>query len=56
LQMKGTLSNNQITLPLPSPETIAGLNRLLVQNGIDVYEICTVKKDLETIFIELINQ
>ena len=56
LEMKGTLSNKQVLLPLPPPETIAGINRLLVQNGIDVYEMCIVKKDLETIFIELINQ
>lgn len=56
LQMEGTISNSQVILPLPPPETIAAINRLLVQNGIDVYEMSVVKKDLETIFIELINQ
>ncbi len=56
LEMNGTVYNQQITLPLPPPETIAALNRLLVQKGIDVYEMSTIKKDLETIFIELINQ
>ena len=56
LEMNGKVYKERITLPLPPPENIAAFNRLLVQNGIDVYEMSTVKKDLETIFIELINQ
>jgi len=41
---------------LPPKEIIAVLNRQLVNNNIDVYAMSTVKKDLETIFMELINQ
>jgi len=56
LEMNGNTVNGQITVPLPAADIIAAFNRLLVQNGIEVYEMSIHKKDLETIFIELINQ
>lgn len=43
-----------IRLPVLAPSEIASLNRHLVEGGVGVYEIRTVKSDLETIFFELI--
>lgn len=45
----------RLLLPVLPKATVAALNAKLVNNGIDVYEISTQRKDLETIFIELIN-
>jgi len=56
LQLNGTVEHGKLVLPIPSKETIARLNRSLVNNGIDVFEMSIIKKDLETIFMELINQ
>ncbi len=56
MQLDGTIDGGRITLPIPSKEDIATLNNKLVHAGIDVYEMSVVKKDLETIFMELINQ
>jgi lantibiotic transport system ATP-binding protein len=56
LQLNGRVEEDKLILPIPSTETIANLNRQLVNAGIDVYEMSVVKKDLETIFMELINQ
>ncbi|MEI9956264.1 MAG: ABC transporter ATP-binding protein [Ferruginibacter sp.] len=55
MQLSSSIDNNKIILPIPSKENIAALNKLLVNSGIDVYEMNPVKKDLETIFMELIN-
>jgi len=55
MQLNGIIENNRFILPVPSRETIAALNRQLVNNGIEVYEMSAVRKDLETIFMELIN-
>jgi ABC-type multidrug transport system ATPase subunit len=55
MQLNGVIENNKIIMPVQSKETIASLTRQLVHNSIDVYEISPVKKDLETIFMELIN-
>ena len=55
MQLNGVIENNKIIMPVQSKETIASLTRHLVHNSIDVYEISPVKKDLETIFMELIN-
>jgi len=49
------IENGKVVMPLVAKETIAILNRRLVRDGIDVYEISQVKNDLETIFIDLIN-
>lgn len=48
--------NGKITLRALSRETIATINQQLVARGVEVYEISVVKNDLETIFIDLINQ
>lgn len=55
MQLNGIIDNNRFILPVPSRETIAVLNSQLVNNGIEVYEISPLRKDLETIFMELIN-
>ena len=49
------IENGKVVMPLVAKETIANLNRHLVRAGIDVFEISKVKNDLETIFIDLIN-
>jgi len=56
MQLHGTIDAGRITLPIPSKDNIASLNSRLVHQGIDVYEMSVVKKDLETLFMELINQ
>jgi len=56
MDLDGSCDNQKIVLPIPSKETIAELNRKLIQEDIDVYEMSVVKKDLETIFMELVNQ
>lgn len=48
--------NGKIVLPSLGKETIASLNQQFVTNNILVYEISVVKNDLESIFIDLINQ
>lgn len=56
MKLDGSIDAGRIMLPIPSKENIAGINSRLVHEGIDVYEMSVVKKDLETIFMELINQ
>ena len=48
-------SNGQLALPLIEKEIIAKLNRQLVEQGIEVYQISTLQKDLESIFIDFIK-
>jgi ABC-type multidrug transport system ATPase subunit len=48
-------ANNVITIPLAEAATIAYLNQQLVAHDIPVYEISTVTNDLESIFIDLVN-
>ena len=50
-----TTANGKLLMPIPSKETIATINRAFVQAGINVYEMSTNKKDLESIFMELIK-
>lgn len=47
--------NGHITIPLIDNEGIAGLVKQLVIAGVDIYQISTIKNDLESIFIDLIN-
>lgn len=47
--------NGYITIPLIDNEGIAGLVKQLVSAGVDIYQISTIKNDLESIFIDLIN-
>ena len=56
LHLNGSIENGKMILPVPSKEIIAKLNRQLINAGIDVFEMSPVKKDLETIFMELINR
>ncbi len=49
------LKDGKITMPLASNKIIAQINQQLVNNDIEVYEISTVKNDLETIFMDVIN-
>lgn len=47
--------DGRIILPAISKQTIAKINRQLVENGIEVYEIQAIKNDLESIFMDFIN-
>ena len=49
------VDNEKIVMPVIPKDALASVNRQLVQAGVDVYEISTVKNDLESIFINLIN-
>ena len=49
------VDESRITIPFVTREQIAGLNRLLVAEGVDVYEISVVRNDLESIFIDLVS-
>ncbi len=49
------VDNEKIVMPVMPKDALAAINRQLVQGGVDVYEITTVKNDLESIFINLIN-
>lgn len=54
-QVTAHIAEGRIIMPLAPKEQIAGINRQLVQQGIEVYEISKIKNDLETIFIDLTN-
>jgi hypothetical protein len=43
-------------MPIEDKQILAGLNKKLVKEGIDVYQISTVKNDLESIFMDIVNQ
>jgi len=46
----------EIVLPALTGERIASLNRMLMARNLDVYEIRTVRNDLETIFLNLVRE
>jgi ABC-2 type transport system ATP-binding protein len=48
-----TVSNNQVWISNLDKHLISQLNAQLVQRNIEVYQIATVKQDLESIFIDL---
>jgi lantibiotic transport system ATP-binding protein len=50
-----TTIKGQITIPAVEKETVAALNKQLVNNGIEVYQISLEKNDLESIFIDLVK-
>ncbi|MEO7523653.1 MAG: ABC transporter ATP-binding protein [Ferruginibacter sp.] len=56
LHLNGMIEDGKMLLPIPGREIIAKINNQLVREGIDVFEMSVIRKDLETIFIELINQ
>ena len=49
------LEDGELVLPALPEERIAALNRGLVAREVDVYEIRSVRKDLETIFLNLVE-
>ena len=53
--MEAHSDNGKIILDVMPKEKIAYINEQLVKNGVAVYSIATVKNDLETIFMNLIN-
>jgi ABC-2 type transport system ATP-binding protein len=50
------LTDGEIVLPPLTGERIAALNRQLTACNLDVYEIRTVRNDLETIFLNLVKE
>lgn len=48
-------SNGNVTIPIAEKKMIAKINADLVNSGVAVYEIATVKNDLESIFMDLVN-
>jgi ABC-2 type transport system ATP-binding protein len=50
-----TLKDGLVTIPLVSKKVIAAINQHIVNSGIEVYEISIIKKNLETIFMDLIT-
>jgi len=49
------MQNNKIVLPLIGRNLISEMNKTLIQEQLDVYEISIVKNDLESIFFNLVN-
>jgi lantibiotic transport system ATP-binding protein len=56
LNITARIENEIIALPLLEKQQIAGINRRLVREGVDVYEIKTVRNDLESIFFDVIGE
>ncbi len=50
------MTDGEIVLPALTGERIAALNRQLTARNLDVYEIRTVRNDLETIFLNLVRE
>jgi ABC-2 type transport system ATP-binding protein len=53
--IKPLQSNDAVTIPIAEKKMIAKINADLVNSGVAVYEIATVKNDLESIFMDLVN-
>jgi ABC-type multidrug transport system ATPase subunit len=53
--IQADITNNIIALPTMGNSGIAQLNKMLVEQGIDVHQIHTVRNDLESIFMEIIK-
>jgi hypothetical protein len=49
------IQNDKIILPLLNRNAVAEMNKALIQQQFDVYEISIVKNDLESIFFNLVN-
>jgi ABC-2 type transport system ATP-binding protein len=49
------VQSNKIVLPLLSKNVVAEMNKALIQQQFDVYELSIVKNDLESIFFNLVN-
>jgi len=44
---------NDLVVPYKDPEQVASINRMLVDNDLDVYNLHPCKQTLETIFMNL---
>ena len=53
--LESKFDEGQFILPAIDKEKIAELNRQLIAQGIDVYEIGVVRSDLEKIFIDMVS-
>ncbi|MBL7864160.1 MAG: ABC transporter ATP-binding protein [Cyclobacteriaceae bacterium] len=52
----GKVENGKVVIPALSREKIVEVNRQLVEMKIGVYEITAVRNDLETIFMNVVNE
>lgn len=50
------LEPGKISTPILEKETVAAINRKLVQNNIEVYQISRVENDLEKIFFDVVGE
>ena len=50
------IESNAVLLPVIKPGKIAEINKILVNNGVEVYQISTIKNDLEAIFFDVIGE
>ena len=50
------IDEGELVLPALAGERIAALNRRLIARNLDIYEIRTVRNDLETIFLNLVRE
>jgi ABC-2 type transport system ATP-binding protein len=48
--------NSHLCIPVADKQILGALNKKMVQDGIDVYQLSTIKNDLESIFIDIVNQ
>ena len=55
IHLAGNIEDGKIVLPSIPKKTIADLTTQLIKNDVEVYEISIVRNDLETIFMNLIN-
>jgi ABC-2 type transport system ATP-binding protein len=55
IHLTGTIEDGKIVLPSIPKKTIADLTTQLIKHDVEVYEISIVRNDLETIFMNLIN-
>lgn len=50
------IMNGILSIPVVDKQLLAKLNKEMVGAGIDVYQISTIKNDLESIFIDIVNK
>jgi len=49
-------NNNSISLPIQNRQDIAKVNKALVENGIDVFQLKVTEENLESIFLNITNK
>jgi ABC-type multidrug transport system ATPase subunit len=55
MKLDAYIENGKVIIPCVSKQTIANLNSSLAKANIQVFEIATIRKDLEEIFLDLIK-